>query len=40
MAKFWFKRIKGDIERIEEVPTLWREQVRGMIVQAAKVSEA
>lgn len=31
MAKFWFKRIKGDIERIDEVPALWREEVRQMI---------
>lgn len=38
MAKFWFKRIKGDIARIEEVPALWREQVRAMIEQAGKVS--
>ena len=33
MAKFWFKRIKGDIERIDEVPGLWRENVREMIEQ-------
>lgn len=38
MAKFWYRRINGDIERIEEVPALWREQVRAMIEQAAKVS--
>ena len=31
MANFWYKRIKGDISRIEEVPLLWREQVRKMI---------
>lgn len=31
MVKFWFKRIKGDIERIDEVPELWREKVREMI---------
>lgn len=31
MAKFWFKRIKGDIERIDEVPAAWREEVRRMI---------
>lgn len=31
MAKFWFKRIKGDIARIGEVPELWREEVRLMI---------
>ena len=31
MAKFWFKRINGDIDRIDEVPELWRENVREMI---------
>lgn len=31
MVKFWFKRIKGDINRIEEIPELWRDQVREMI---------
>lgn len=31
MARFWFKRIKGDIDRIDEVPELWREDVRKMI---------
>lgn len=31
MVKFWYKRIKGDITRIEEVPELWREGVRKMI---------
>ena len=31
MVKFWFKRIKGDVKRIEEVPELWRDQVREMI---------
>ena len=34
MVKFWFKRIKGNIQRIEEVPELWREKVRKMIEQA------
>lgn len=33
MVKFWFKRIGGDIQRIEEVPELWREKVRKMIEQ-------
>ena len=28
MVKFWAKRINYDLSRIEEVPTLWREQVR------------
>lgn len=31
MVKFWFKRIKGNVNRIDEVPELWREQVRKMI---------
>lgn len=31
MVKFWFKRIKGDIKRIDEVPELWRDDVRKMI---------
>lgn len=31
MARFWLKRIKGDINRIGEVPELWREDVRKMI---------
>ena len=34
MVKFWYKRIRGDIQRIEEVPELWREKVRKMIEQA------
>ena len=33
MVKFWFKRIKGDVNRIDEVPELWREQGRKMIEQ-------
>lgn len=33
MVKFWFKRINGDIERIDEVPELWRDKVREMIEQ-------
>lgn len=31
MAKFWAKRIKYDITRINEVPELWREEVREII---------
>lgn len=31
MAKFWLKRIKGEIDRIEEVPERWREDVRKLI---------
>lgn len=38
MVKFWLKRIKGDINRIEEVPELWRDQVREMI-EADKASK-
>lgn len=33
MVKFWFKRINGDVERIDEVPELWRDKVREMIEQ-------
>ena len=35
MAKFWYKRIKGDASRIDEVPELWRDKVEEMI-EAAK----
>lgn len=31
MVKFWYRRINGDIARIEEVPALWRDKVRAMI---------
>lgn len=31
MAKFWIKRIRGDIDRIDEVPERWREDVRRLI---------
>lgn len=31
MARFWYKRTKGDITRINEVPELWREEVRELI---------
>lgn len=31
MVNFWYKRIKGDIARIDEVPELWREDVRKKI---------
>lgn len=31
MVKFWAKRINYDINRIDEVPTLWREQVRAFL---------
>lgn len=30
MAKFWAKRIKYDVSRIDEVPALWREAAREM----------
>lgn len=32
MAKFWAKRINYNILRINEVPALWREDVRQLIV--------
>lgn len=31
MAKFWARRINYDIDRIDEVPALWREAVRALI---------
>jgi hypothetical protein len=31
MAKIYAKRINYDINRIDEVPVLWREQVRSLI---------
>lgn len=31
MAKIYAKRINYDINRIDEVPVLWREQVRALI---------
>lgn len=31
MAKFWYKRIGGDINKIDQVPIAWREEVRRMI---------
>lgn len=31
MAKFWAKRINYDLNRIGEVPSLWRDQVRAII---------
>lgn len=34
MVKFWAKRIGYDITRIDEVPALWREQVREYIEEA------
>lgn len=37
MVNFWFKRIKGDETRLNEVPELWREKVAEKI-KAAKVS--
>lgn len=36
MAKFWFKRIKGDANRINEVPALWRDAVAALIEEAGK----
>lgn len=31
MADFWFERIQGDADRINEVPKLWRKKVESMI---------
>ena len=31
MVKFWAKRIKYDLDRIDEVPTKWRDGVREYI---------
>lgn len=31
MVNFWYKRIRGNINRIDEVPELWREAVRKKI---------
>jgi len=31
MVKFWAKRINYDLDRLDEVPELWREQVREYI---------
>ena len=31
MVKFWARRINYDLERINEVPSYWREQVREYI---------
>lgn len=36
MVKFWAKRIRYDIDRINEVPTLWREDVRELIEKSGK----
>lgn len=32
MVKFWAKRIGMNLERINEVPTKWREDVRQYII--------
>lgn len=31
MVKFWAKRIRYDLDRIDEVPTKWRDDVRECI---------
>ena len=31
MVKFWAKRIRYDLDRIDEVPTKWRDDVREYI---------
>jgi hypothetical protein len=36
MVKFWAKRINFDLERINEVPTKWREDVRQYIIENAE----
>ena len=30
-ARFWAKRISFDVERLDEVPSKWREEVRSYI---------
>lgn len=39
MVRFWYKRIRGDIDRIGEVPALWREAVREMIAESGTSDE-
>jgi hypothetical protein len=39
MVKFWAKRIRYDLERIDEVPTKWRDDVREYI-EAMQTSKA
>lgn len=36
MINFWAKRIRYDIGRINEVPTLWREDVKELIEKRGK----
>lgn len=31
MAKFWYKRVKRGKATIEDVPALWRDEVREML---------
>jgi hypothetical protein len=33
VVKFWAKRIDMDLDRINEVPTKWREGVRAYIIE-------
>ena len=42
MVKFWAKRIKYDLDRIDEVPAYWREKVREYIeaMQTSKAAES
>ena len=40
MANFWAKRISHDIDRINEVPKKWREQVREIIAPPEPEEEA
>ena len=42
MVKFWAKRIRYDLDRIDEVPTKWRDDVKAYIEaqQTSKAGEA
>ena len=39
MVKFWAKRIKYDLDRIDEVPTKWRDDVK-LYIEAQTTSKA
>jgi hypothetical protein len=39
MVKFWAKRIKYDLDRIDEVPTKWRDDVR-LYIEAQQTGKA
>lgn len=40
MVDFWFERIQGDAERINEVPKLWRKKVAAKITEQEKEGKA